>query len=337
MRIGIVIATLLLVWIQGRAQDAQFSQFYANPVLINPAFIGNTIQSRFTANYRNQWAGVPNSTGFTTYAFGYEHNMENYNSGIGLQFLHDRAGTGALRTTTVMLGYAYRIRVTRHFSIKTGLQFGVGNRFIDFSELTFNDQLQTGSNVSSAEADFRQAARYYMDINVGAIGYTRMYYFGVSLLHLNRPDISLLGNGVRIPVKFHLHGGYKIPVKRDIKKRIKSEVTIAANYKHEGNRDQLDIGGYFNYKPVMFGLWYRGIPLKNIEPQFINNDAIVILVGYNKDGFALGYSFDLTVSKLTAATSGGAHEVSVKFEFASRKNQRKRRRRSRFMIPCPKF
>ncbi|MGM0478992.1 MAG: type IX secretion system membrane protein PorP/SprF, partial [Bacteroidota bacterium] len=35
-----------------RAQDPQFSQFYANPIYLNPAFAGSHGCPRFAANYR---------------------------------------------------------------------------------------------------------------------------------------------------------------------------------------------------------------------------------------------------------------------------------------------
>jgi len=82
MRIGLKIVIVLALLSSGKllAQDAQFSQFYAAPLIINPALTGNTIQDRFSLNYRNQWPAVPNSKAFTTYAFSYEHNFDDYNS-----------------------------------------------------------------------------------------------------------------------------------------------------------------------------------------------------------------------------------------------------------------
>ena len=39
-------------------QDPQFSQFYAAPLYLNPAFAGSTNQGRAGTNYRNQWPAV---------------------------------------------------------------------------------------------------------------------------------------------------------------------------------------------------------------------------------------------------------------------------------------
>ncbi len=327
----------VVVVYSGNAQDAQFSQFYSAPLIVNPALTGNTVQSRFSLNYRNQWPAVSNSRAFSTYAFSYEHNFDDYNSAVGLMAYHDRAGIAALRTTNVLFSYSHRVRVTRKFSWKPALQIGVVNRHLDFGELLFNDQLQTGATTSASQQDYISRSKYGMDINAGAIGFSTNYWFGASVHHINRPDIALVGSGARIEPKFSLQGGWNIPVEKDIKKRIISQVMLAANYKHQITRDQLDIGGYYNYVPFLFGIWYRGIPLKKADASLNNNDAIVLLFGYKKNGLAIGYSYDVTVSKLTSATSGGAHEVSTILEFASRKNLRKRKRRSRFMIPCPEF
>ena len=41
-----------------RAQDAEFTQFYANPVFMNPAFAGSARCPRFVMQYRNQWPAM---------------------------------------------------------------------------------------------------------------------------------------------------------------------------------------------------------------------------------------------------------------------------------------
>ena len=47
---------MLLAWMaQGSAQDVIYSQFYANPLYLNPALAGAKLNSRVTLNYHNQW------------------------------------------------------------------------------------------------------------------------------------------------------------------------------------------------------------------------------------------------------------------------------------------
>ena len=116
-----------------------------------------------------------------------------------------------------------------------------------------------------------------------------------------------------------------------------SSITVAAIYKAQKKWDQIDIGGYYDYKSLVIGLWYRGIPvLKYYKPGYANNDAVVILLRYKmKDYISVGYSYDLTISKLGVAT-GGSHEISLIYEFARPDYKRNQRKKS-FMVPCTKF
>ncbi|MEY4865383.1 MAG: hypothetical protein RLZZ114_812, partial [Bacteroidota bacterium] len=43
---------------QAWAQDPHFSQFYANPIYLNPAFAGVAQCPTVHANYRNQYPGM---------------------------------------------------------------------------------------------------------------------------------------------------------------------------------------------------------------------------------------------------------------------------------------
>ena len=78
----------------------------------------------------------------------------------------------------------------------------------------------------------------------------------------------------------------------------------------------------------MLGLWYRGLPIIGQDPR---GDAVAFLVGYKMDDIRVGYSYDFTISNLVSST-GGAHEISMVFEFSTTRQKKKRR-----MIPCPEF
>ncbi|MFC2152310.1 type IX secretion system membrane protein PorP/SprF, partial [Bacteroidota bacterium] len=52
--------------LNANGQDPQFSQFYSSPLYLGPSLAGAAEQSRLIANYRNQWANLPQA--FSTYA-----------------------------------------------------------------------------------------------------------------------------------------------------------------------------------------------------------------------------------------------------------------------------
>ena len=56
------------------AQDPIFTQFYSNPIYLNPAFAGSRVCPRFALNYRNEWPNI--SGNFITTAAAYDQKPE---------------------------------------------------------------------------------------------------------------------------------------------------------------------------------------------------------------------------------------------------------------------
>ena len=90
-------------------------------------------------------------------------------------------------------------------------------------------------------------------------------------------------------------------------------------YQRQGSAQQLNLGMYVRKSVIVGGLWYRF------------NDSFIALVGIQTEKFRFGYSYDLTVSRLTNATAG-SHEISLGMQFECRP------KRKRFRpLACPQF
>ncbi len=309
------------------SQDVHFTQFYANPIFLNPAYTGATFEHRFVANYRNQWPGI--SKAYSTYAISYDYNMTEINSGVGIQIMRDRAGTSNLTTTGVMGSYAYYYQVEKFKEVRMGLQLCYINKFYDYGKLTFNDQLFTGSSVSN---DIENVPKInYLNINAGALYTTRLLWAGFALHNINRPNTTLVDGDNRLPMKFSVHGGYKFIISKK-GNFLEKYFAPAINYHHQNKFDELDLGAYYFYSPISFGVWYRGLPLKHYDAGYPNTDALSFLVGLDiKDyDMRIGFSYDVTLSRL-ASRSFGAAELSIIYEIA------KKSKRKRVYVSCPKF
>lgn len=330
---------LLLVTAAGvglKAQDPQFSQYYAAPLYLNPAFTGTTQDHRFIANYRNQW---PNAArGFVTYAFSYDYNLYNYNSGIGFLATVDQAGTAGMKSSQFNFLYSYKWNISSKWVISAGLNFGYAFRSIDLNKLIFGDQLQFDSdgNVPSDDpAIFNLGTSSYFDFNSGVLAYNKNFWFGFSASHLNTPNRSLLDQESVIPIKTSFHGGVRIPLYvGPFKKENISVLSPSFVYKRQGQFDQLDLGLYFLYDPVVIGLWYRGIPIQQNVKDNISHDAVVVVLGFQFEKMEVAYSYDFTVSEL-GPISGGTHEVALKYKLGIQM-QSKTKKKEKF-IPCPTF
>ena len=77
-----LILLLMVLSMQGvKAQDVGFSQFYANPLYLNPAFAGSKVAPRISLTYRAQWPGLVSA--FTTVSASYDQYIPDLHGGIG--------------------------------------------------------------------------------------------------------------------------------------------------------------------------------------------------------------------------------------------------------------
>jgi type IX secretion system PorP/SprF family membrane protein len=335
------ILLLTLMGLDGWSQDPQFSQFYANPLYLNPALAGGALAPRVTMSYRNQWPSL--SANFVTTTFGGDIFLPNYNSGLGLLVTMDSQGIGNLKSTDVALQYAYQIHLNEVTSLRLGIQGGFANRSLDYYNLTFGDQLtnngSTGVNTGDPLA-FAGPNVSYADFGTGMMLYSDWYWAGLSLHHINRPNQAFSVEEARLPMKASFQAGLKIPfggityLGNEIDKE--KSISPAIMYKKQGKYDQLDAGLYVTLEPLVLGAWYRGIPFKKYDLGINNHESFILLAGFRQDKFSIGYSYDFTISTLGAA-SGGAHEISLAYIFPASDPKQRRTRKSKQQLSCPKF
>jgi type IX secretion system PorP/SprF family membrane protein len=304
------------------AQDPHFSQFYANPLYLGPSFAGATEGSRVAAQFRNQWWDQPSS--FKTYSFSYDHYFKSFNSGIGVNALSDVAGTSHLGSFQAGLHYSYNVQVFNTWQIRPGLSFSYLEQGI-FGTVTFIDEIDYPNNPGSTPT---QALTNSRDIDAGAslLVYTKGFWFGGTVDHLLRPNVSLYSTDAIIPYKTTIYGGIDVRRKGKLLKPSDDVMTFAFLYKQQATVKQLDIGVYWYNYPIVLGIWYRGIPGLNSQ----NGDALIFLAGVKTKSFNIGYSYDFTISSLLPYTRG-SHEISATYKFLIPK------RASRGAVPCPEF
>ncbi|NQY08765.1 MAG: PorP/SprF family type IX secretion system membrane protein [Flavobacteriales bacterium] len=324
---------ILLTAYAAYAQDPQFSQFYSHSTYLNPAFTGNTVQGRISMGYRNQWPGISGKA-YTSSSVAYDQNLPRIKSGVGILFVHDKAGSLGLNFANIGLLFAKEIKITNRFHLRTGAHAAYTNRGINFADLTFGDQLINKTDQSAMTLPDQSVN--YLDVNAGAVFYSRKMWVGFSTHHLNQPSQSLIGGEAKLPIKYSVHGGYKYSLSNGDDGSKSSGLTATFNYKKEQDWDQFDMGVYYNTSAFVCGIWYRGIPfLKKYDKGYVNNDAVTLILGIELKRYWLAYSYDITISKLYRQ-SGGAHEISLVYEFASKRLERMGKKKD-FIIPCAKF
>ena len=310
----------------GLAQDSQFSQFYASPIYLAPSFAGSTDGSRFSLNYRNQWPAITKS--FQTYSLSYDHYFPHLKSGVGLLLFREQAGTSSLSTTNIGLAYSYKFRFRSGWRISPGLSFFYTQRNIKFGELIFEDELRSDQTTGTGELQILEK-KADIDASFSVLAFNKNYWLGFTWDRILMPNRSLTGDIIEDPFKFSVYGGTKFKIFDRYNWASGQSISPSFLFKMQDTYTQLDLGLYWYQMPLVIGIWYRGIP---VFKELSSTDALAFLLGFKIDQFSIGYSYDLTISKLVGFT-GGTHEISINYLFNQGVTQREKRR----IIPCPSF
>lgn len=313
--------TIILFNNEVRSQDPEFSQFYANPLYLNPALAGANICARAVLNYRNQWPGLAKS--FVTYDASYDQYINKLHGGIGVLVNVDNAGNGILKTSMASLTYAFSLRAAENLYINLALEGSFYQKSLNWQLLMFGDQIdpQQGFNLPTGEIPPDNASVIFPDFAAGvAFGWKGILHGGVAVNHLTEPNMAFYSqNQNKLPMKITGHVGVNInlePGSIGFTEDNEPKFYLAPNllYQQQGEYHQINAGVYVIRNPIVIGTWFRH--------NFENADAIIVLVGIDYKNLKIGYSYDITLSKLKSNT-GGAHEVSLAWQFNCIEKRRK--------------
>ena len=301
------------------SQDPTFTQFYSNPIYLNPALAGTTGCPRISLNYRNEW---PQLTGnYVTYSAAFDSYVKDIKGGVGVIAMYDQQAEGTISTT--MLGgiYSYNLKINRKVSFNFGVRAAYIQKYLDWEKLTFGDMIDPRRGFIYQTGDVpRGGRRGLFDASAGMVVFSKYFYGGFAAHHINQPDESMILGTSKLPMRLTAHMGGTIPIGRRGRYSDGTTIKPAVIYQYQNGFQEFNIGGYLNYDRLNIGVWYR------------NRDAMVFIVGVKADKFRLGYSYDLTVSRLGNGLTGGSHEVSFQMDIKCRKKPKNFRK-----ISCPSF
>lgn len=319
-----------------RAQDPNFSQFFASPLTLNPALTGKFDGSfRVAGNYRNQWPTINNAfvTKTVSVDFGIMKNRlaDIDQLGVGILGVTDRAGDGVLVTNYAGGSVAFHKGLDEDgfHQIGAGFQGTYVNKRLDVTKIDFQDELTPlgFTGVTSEIFLNNQLNISYFDLNAGVLyngstnGYNN-FYIGASMYHINRPKESFQGGEYLLNTRTTIQAGGKIPVGSY------NYLHIAANHSMQAKANNTVVGGAFSYNVnnneddpvnVYLGAWYRF------------NDAAIPYIGLEFKGIQIGASYDANTSSLKPAsnTRGGMELSLIYIKKPTDPNAKK--------LNCPRF
>ncbi len=305
-KIVLIVALFVASLPVANAQDVIFSQFYANPLYMNPAFAGSKVCPRISLNYRSQWPSLVSA--FTTVSASYDQYVDPLHGGIGAIVMSDRQGDhGALTTSSLAVMYAFRFQLARELWVNAGLKAGIVNTSLNWDALRFPDMIDKVmgfTGMTSAQMP-EKTNKWYLDFDAGLMVYGTSWYAGFAASHLTQPSNGFYGV-TQLPMKFTGNVGALINIAEEARRTSSLGLgtpILSPNfiYQYQAGFHYFNYGLYLDWMPFLVGVWFRN----GIE----NADAFIFQVGFQQDHFKIGYSYDVTVSKLSNNTSG-AHEIS---------------------------
>ena len=122
------------------AQDPHFSQYYANPLYLNPAMTGLDADVYFGLNYRSQWKSLDLPFEVAQFSLVYplmeRGSQFKHRGGLGMSVYREMAGeANNFKTTSYTISGAYNLFLKADASqmISVGLQGGFISKQINFN------------------------------------------------------------------------------------------------------------------------------------------------------------------------------------------------------------
>lgn len=336
------------IWAAGltlQGQDIHFSQFYMSPLNLNPALTGvMNCNTRFIANFRNQWAAVLGSNAYNTYNASYDKKVPVGRTdyfGLGGSLWGDVAGASRFGTTQGRFSFSYSKKMggrrkTSHYMV-FGADAALTQRKISQGDLIWPNQISANGidpTIPSGE-NINDYNFLYPDVGAGVLWFSVLnentnWYLGAAIAHLNQPNVSFLNDdNATLYTKTTIHGGAQFPLQPKISLHPYGILLMQGKHRefNAGASLRFKLGpGRNSTQSWEIGGWYR--LASNFEGGVIS-DAMIVSTRFNYDRMGIGFSYDLNVSELKAGGAGnGAFELSVSYEICGPENRG---------VYCPRF
>lgn len=274
-------------------QETQFSMYFFNPLLVNPASAGSQGALNVTALIRDQWTnmeGAPKSQCLTIHS-----PLRNESIGLGLTVLNDKVG--ALKNTGAYADVSYSIRLNeKNHRLSFGLKVGVDYFQKDFSKLRIN---QTN------DVTYLDAINYsktLFNTGFGIYYFGKRFYVGASAPRLIQNKLTLQDGAALQLNHYYAFGGIVIKLNPLVNMRPSFMVKYV-------NNAPLSIEGNLSFlflEKIWVGAMYRHKAFVGANVSYIINEK-----------FKIGYAYDYALTALQTYSSG-SHEIMLSYDLKTK-------------------
>ena len=295
---------IFLLCFKGFSQDPIHTQFFMMPETLSSSFTGAKQSTRAGIIHRTQWPGLNFSIN-TQFAF-VDNWFEEVKSGIGISVLNHQETTTRYNFTQVNLNYAYQFSITDDWNVRPSISVGYGSKNFGFQNLVLEDQINIFSGIINANSidpiSLNESVRF-IDFSTSVLFNSENSWVGMTLKHLNKPNISMELDGQEsLEMFFSIHASLYLPFGKYRNYRNSNKLYLLANAMQQGPYNRFDLGTKYQMERFSFGLLAATNPIKSDQNSHFLT-SINAFVGMDWEGFRFGYSYDFNVTEIVHSFS----------------------------------
>jgi type IX secretion system PorP/SprF family membrane protein len=289
MKIRMLFFALLLTSIVSYGQqDAQFTQYMYNTIIVNPAYAGSRGALSVFALHRAQWVGLDGAP--VTNSVSVNTPFNGSNLGLGVSLINDRIGPTQENTLSVDLSYS--IQTSETFKLSFGMKATANIFNIDVAKLAPKDV---------GDPSF-QSMQNKFSPNIGA----GLYFHS---------DKAYLGFSIPNFIESKRYDDNEVAIFKE-----KINYYLIAGY-------VFDLDEFTKFKPALLTKMVTGAPLQlDVSANFMFMEKFTVGVAYRwsaslsamagfqvTDGMYIGYGYDHETTNLRNYNSG-SHEIFLRYD-----------------------
>ena len=289
----------------------------------NPSSFGMNQLNRVGVLYNNlkinEATAMDNKYAFGSIAF------QEKNFSLGFDINSFRLNETALTSSLVNFSYVYKIQLSNYTYFLPSVTLGLGSSRVNVENLIFEDQLNMATGFISTESIDPLAPIIsqvnYFDLGASFIIHKEYYLVGLSLKHLNKPNISYNKEvPYAKPIAIGLQGGYEFninPYERTLLPRFSYLYTFL-NFTKYGESMYINIAEDFQFGEFSIGFTQQA---SSVNSFALNN--IGLTMGLALENFDFGINYNFPNRKPGTVFSPSIFEISIIFDFSIyRRNNR---------------
>ena len=298
-----ILFTLVLTFFLGLSyaqQEAQYTQFMHNKLVINPAYAGAREVPSLMALYRSQWTGFNGAP--KSILFSFNSPLVDNRVGFGLTISNHSAGI--LESWYANMSYSYKIQLGKETNVRVALQGSIRQLRYDFNSPSINPLNRNDPSI----VDNSLAEQYKGNFGLGFYLTHQQFYLGASVPHFFKNVIGFNEDGTLTAEErphVYVMGGATF----SLNETIKLEPSFLTKYVSGAPFDlDFNLSLIFDDR-IATGLSYR---MGGGALSFAESIDLTLFYKVTQD-LGIGLAYDFTLSEIKDYTSG-SFEVLLRYD-----------------------